>query len=698
MPDYSASGISELPRTTAESLQHGDPRTLAWLTEAIQEGDRLNMADPSYDRIERAMRYVEGIQLSQDWAKLKYLPQVTINESRRAMQAHISTLTDLEPVFAYTTENSAYQLQADILTHLAIAEWVKTFADVALGDCIKIAFAAGTGDLTCEWDPHAASGGQHKLTPRDPRDTLPIRPSMDASIQLWQGVTLREEHPINVLKAAYPSRAHLFRPSSDSVLSQIMGRFRSTFSKLMSPADDTLSGLERRTHTAQPRSGTCVLYRTYLEDRTVNLTGKAIPMGRPGSNWAYAVAPGDRLYPRKRLIVWTEDQILYDGPNPYWHGMYPISRLKLWSLPWRFLGVPLLDDLLPIQDAINDTMHDLRLGIRQWTDPDIQYNRQAVSESTMKMLDPRRPGKKLKTNPMAGDPYKRLEGPSPQVLALALTLFDRLLDKFSDLSGQANLTALLQVRAQLPSADTMEKYHELLTPEIRYEGRMIEYFLRDIAEMQKVDYFQYMSKEKRLALLGERATSLEDFDYDPNTLIPAKRPGEAGYVVELDADIHSRDERAQYFHKQFVFTIAPSSLLAFNAKEEEMMDLQLARLGYLDFWSLMTRLKRFNVGEPPAIPLPPLKPIDPADIQALFMTGGAMAVSAKYIPDPNTGQLLEVRIPQTVTEKLQAQNMLGIGMTSNPAGRKSSGQESPKSETKSNGDGTSRQTITESNH
>jgi hypothetical protein len=69
---------------------------------------------------------------------------------------------------------------------------------------------------------------------------------------------------------------------------------------------------------------------------------------------------------------------------------------------------------------------------------------------------------------------------------------------------------------------------------------------------------------------------------------------------------------------------------------------------------------------------------------------------AKYIFDPASGQLLEIRVPMTITERLQAQQLMGIGMTESPAGRKASGGAAPKQETKSDGEGGQRTTITES--
>jgi hypothetical protein len=72
------------------------------------------------------------------------------------------------------------------------------------------------------------------------------------------------------------------------------------------------------------------------------------------------------------------------------------------------------------------------------------------------------------------------------------------------------------------------------------------------------------------------------------------------------------------------------------------------------------------------------------------------ATSRTFTLDVQSGQLLELRIPTTVTERLAAQAMLGIGQTVSPVGRKASGQAPPKQETKNDEPG-GRTTITESN-
>jgi hypothetical protein len=725
MADFSASGVLDLPATSADSLSRGDPRVLSWLKEWLQEGDLINRSDPSYDGIERSLEYVVGEQRSADQRKLKYLPQVVVNETRKAMQAHVSAITDFEPVVGWKGPPEA-QLQADLLNKYLLAEWITLMLDIDLGDCVKYSLAAGTGDLVVDWDPHIPLGGGHQFSARDPRDTLPLRPSYGRSVQSWEGVCFREEHSVNVLKGMYPTKQQLFRAASDTSLGKIAGRFRMGLTRLLSPADplDSIAGGGSAASARRLRRGSVALYRGYFHDRTHNLTNKSIPMGTPGANWAYVVKPGQPLYPRGRLLVATDDAIVYDGPNTYFHGMFPFCRLKLWSVPWQFLGVPLFNDLLPIQDAINDTLHDVRLGIQQWVNPDITYNRNAVSESTMRLMDPRRPGKRVKVVPGFGDPWTKERGPEPQILSMGIDLWEKLTVKFESLSGTANLQALLQLR-QMPSADTIEKYYNALTPEIRNEARTVEAFLRDLAEMVKVNYFQFLSKAKRIQILGNAGQSMVDFDFDPNTLVPGLRKGDPKYTPELDVDTTSRDERAIFVASQLQFVVAPNSVLAIDSTERKMMNLQLARMGYYDFWSLHETLQTPNVGAPPAVPLPPIEPPPPDILQRIVAQvvapGGQpappgalqatiQAVLQGAIPppqytdqesgrtftiDPVSGKILEIRIPNTITERLQAQQLLGIGQTENPAGRKASGQAPPKAETKHDQPG-GRQTITES--
>jgi len=252
MADFSSSGLEALglPAQTLESLERGgDPRVSGWVREAVQEGDRINRSDPSYDRMEQGMRYVEGEQrpiYENAQQQPGYVSGITINESRRVVQSHASALTDIKPLFAYKATNPAFTFQADLLNKLTVAWWITSMADLSLGDVIKYSLSAGTGDMVTEWNPHARFGGDISIAARDARDTLPIRPSPRArSVQEWEGLVLRESHTINALRGLFPDQASKFRATTDSLLSTLMGRFRRMASSLLSPSNDTLSGLNQ---------------------------------------------------------------------------------------------------------------------------------------------------------------------------------------------------------------------------------------------------------------------------------------------------------------------------------------------------------------------------------------------------------------------------------------------------------------------
>ena len=438
-------------------------------------------------------------------------------------------------------------------------------------------------------------------------------------------------------------------------------------------------------------------------------------MGQPGTNWAYLAQPKQPLYPRGRLLVATEDTIIYDGPNTYWHGMFPFCRLKLWSVPWQFLGIPLFNDLLPLQDAINDTVQDIRLAMRQWTNPDITYNRTAVSEATMKLMDPRRPGKRVKVMPGFGDPWKKEDGPNPSIIQLGIEMWEKLTQKFADLSGTANLSALLQLR-QMPVADTIQKYYEALTPEIRNEARQVELFLRDFSEMVKINYFQFLSAQKRIQILGAGRADAQRVRLRPGSIRPLAPPRRSPATPRSWTPTHlPRPARAvvpQAVHLHRRAQLGPG-----DGRHRAQDDARAAGAHGLLRLLVAARnpgnaQRRRAARDPAAAALARPRPTScrrcsrrcrtrparsrrwpPARCRCRSTPTRPPAAPSRSIR--SGGTILELRVPVTVTERLQAQSMLGIGQTENPAGRKATGQAPPQQETKNDQPG-GRSTITES--
>lgn len=643
-----------------------DGRLLGWLHEARAEGDSINRADPGFDKMDTAQSYVMGDQMTGDHPS--YLHRLVVNQSKKAIRTHVSALTDVSPLFGWRSQNPRYQDHGGILDKYTIIWWINTFADLALADVLRYSLIGGSGDCVVEYDPYFTDGGNTRLIPRDPRDTLPLRPTRGLSLQDWEGVTIRESHSPNKLKYLFPEKAAYLTEDSGK-LQGIFTKFR-RLGNVTSATTYTLDGLKGGNPNSSPLKTVApeiTLYRTFVHDRTINQTGKPMLMGKAGTNWSYLADPGQALYPNGRLLVWTERCVLFDGPSPYWHGYFPISRLKVDPWPWSFFGIGTLNDLMPGQDILNNTVNDILQVFSQWVNRGSIWDSKAP-QGVYQRFDPRKPNWKVKRPNAFGDGMKPVDG--PQLPPWTMQFLQFMFQKFDDIAGTANIQALLQLR-QAPGADTIEKFMEALTPEIRMEGRQLEFFLRDVAMMLKGNIFQFETKERRFATLGESATLLEDLDYDPVTMIPGMVKGEPGYVPDLDVNL-PRHQRARFFMHQFSFRVAPNSILAMEAQTRKLLYLQLARQGYLDFWTLMEILGIPNVGQPPAVPLMPLNwKVDPEDPQ----------------PPP-----MVPRVPVTITERLQAQQQMGIGQTVSPVGRKASGQESPSIKERSDGSST----ITES--
>lgn len=673
---------------------------LMWIKECLAEGEGLMQADPVWGEIERNQEYISGRQKAQISTpdRPPYVSHAILNETRRTHRRHVSALTDVKPTYAFRTANPNFQTQALLLNNLTTVWWINTFADLALADAATYAVAGGCGDLVLDYDPFHGPMGDMILYPRDARDTIPIRPSRDGSIQTWFGVILREAHSYNVLAAMYPNQINLLKQSASPWGAGVFTKLKAGMTRILGGgATTTLSGLSKVHSGRSTLSGNeVILYKVFLNDPTVNSSAQSIFMGKPGTSWGYEVKPGERMYPRKRLIVCTEAGILFDGPSPYWHAMFPVTRLKLISVPWSYFGLPLIDVQVAsgLADATNDVLNAMLDNLRQKNRPAMVGNAR-VSEPQLRQFDPLNPRARLRTSEQVGTGLQPIEvGDLPSWTPEFLTMLRTMQH---DLTGDSTLDALQAAAAnQSFDPESIEAWMNALSPELKLEGRQVELTIRELADMQKANIFQFYDQARRVQILGDAGSTLQDFDYDPGNMVPAMTKGQEGYIPQLDANVDQR-QRAQFFLKLFTFYVTPNSLLALNAQAEKLKYMMMIRAGICDVWTFWEKMEVPNAGEPPMMMLPANPQPGPEVIQALTLD--PMAIPGMVL-DPQSGQVLQFRKPLTITERLQAQMMLGLGLNDGPAGgnagRKASGQSSPGVEVQDNGDGTKRIKHTES--
>lgn len=569
---------------------------LAFLRARAGEGQAALNREPAYLEMGNAIRYIEGRT-----GKLKNttnaLSNVAANRVKKAVLEITSALTDVRPIWNYETFNADFTAQGEILNKLARGWWKNNLVDRKLQSALTFSAAGGSGYGLLSWNKNLPGGGDFELIPVDPRDVIPIDPIFSDSIQDWRGVIIRQRLPVSIVQRMFPLKAsrlaasqsswfkskEIDSGSSTTVVSAVMNLFRSA------------------EVTGNTRDGVDVM-RIFIKDERLHSGEGPITMGEPGSNWAYKVWPigtqkpdgtlvtveEARLYPRGRLIICTPDAILNDIPNPYWHGMFPLVRFTLDPLPWSLLGASIVSDLVPLQESLNESLRGLDDGIAQWVKRGIVADSRTIADATLQKLDTRKAGLRASVNPSMGDGFQFMDGPKFPDWYMAYVQF--LVAQMDELSGVRGLQQLAQMKA-MPSDDAMEKYTDALSPLLRLRARSIELSLGELAEMLKVGFFQYYDAKRRMQILGPDGLSLEDFDYDPGSLVPFQEGS-------------TREESASKHHRNFTFSIAPNSFLNVSHTTQKMLILQLFRANMLDPWTAWEAFDLPNIGKPPAETIP----------------------------------------------------------------------------------------------
>jgi hypothetical protein len=570
---------------------------LTWLRVKYAAGLTQLKKERAWDQIPSAINYIDGKQGS---GKTKALSKVVDNRLRKLALEVAATMTDVRPIWNYETMAEEYKKQGDVLNKLARAWWRNNKADRRLVSIILYALVGGSGYGLLTYNAQLGGGkGDLELIPFDPRDVVPVDPVFSDSIQDWRGIILRQKLPLETVRRMFPTKAPYLLGKENTWGPVDVGE--KSPSGLISPQWDVLEGRNGQ----QNIPGVDVM-RAYLKDDSLNLTDKEVTLGE--GEWAYTVYPmgstnpatGElvtkekaRLYPRGRLVIFTPECVLKDIPNPHWHGQFPVVRFTLDPLPWSLLGSSVIGDLIPLQDSLNEALRGADDGLAQWVRRAVAADKRAMPKSALDSLDARAAGYKLHYNPAAGEPFKVIDGPNPAVFKIFQDLIEFLKQEMEDTGGVRGVTQLAQM-GQMPSADTMERYMEALSPLLRLRSRSMELSLGELAEMLKVGFYQWYNTSRRIELLGKDGLTREDFDYDPGNMLPAPSEGTNP----------TRMERTLEHHKLFSFQVAPNSWLNVSHTTQKMFNLQLFREQMLDPWTIWDQFDVPDSGPMPAETVP----------------------------------------------------------------------------------------------
>lgn len=560
---------------------------LGFATEAIQEGDTFLRATEGYSKIVPTMQAIMGV-LNPTLTTIRpsYASNTAVNEIGRLAGIIRAELTDTKPSADFKTFNQDYAQHATNLGRMWTSWFYNSAIDMRYSGVIDYALAAGSGYAHQFWNKFTQD---IDVLPYDARDVLPIRP-IDNTLQSCYAVVLRREMTVNAVRAMFPTRAHDIiedRPGSTVKLPE------TTRATLLNSAIGA-SPYEKAQLTSQPaeKRGAGVpvvdLYYMYVNDSSRNtssdpkMVGDFRRDGTPANDYSYVVAPTEPLYPRKRLVIFTKRAILYDGPNIYWHGMFPVSKYTLDPWQWTWLGKTPLWDCLPLQETLNRCLRIMDDHVRKILRPPVHGDKMTVGESEIKAISEAIQG--------PGAYWRENRSTTKGVIIEAVPALDTIIsdliafcvEKLAKTCGVDQMSSLLDLN-QIPEGSTLEKLQFATRPEIRSRSRMLEVFYREQGRMFMYNAAQFYTARRKFTMLGRDSLTIDDYDYDPASMFP------------MSPDPSKRFDAADNFLRGFSFYVAPASLLRAAQTSDQMMYLTLFRMNALDIQTLLERLDVANV-------------------------------------------------------------------------------------------------------
>ncbi len=602
---------------------------LRFLREAVISGETFIRNQPAAMDFDKAKNIISG------WNETKIpqqLSRVNVNLTKRLIRDVVSTMSNLRPLWGYKTDNPEQDTTAAILNKLLISWYQTSYADRIIKKALQYAAVYGTGYLGPDWkkDHWTRGRGEIVLKAYSPENVIPYQVPDDGDIQRAYIVTFREEVPINLARAMFPTMAEKIQPDrvSPSGLRRGLGKMAS----FLSPVLNRFGAQSRAKKSVEKVFPVVDMYQSYILDLSINLGPEPRVMGEPGTYWNYIVPalghpvkdpshPGGwlhpatgqpvpagfrpasvedaMLYPFRRLVTWCQSTVLRDGPSYWWHGMVPAVKIRMDSWAWEFLGFSMTRDLSSIDESSNTIRRAIDDSTNARLRPPLMYDeKSSISQGMMESLDIRVPGQAI------GVDFTNSENPIRPIVPVeffsvpdsAFKVIAGNDETMKYIAGVNDMTAITKA-AQLPSSDTVEKIFEQAGPMVTDISRNLEAELGPLGEMIKCMFFEFYTVRRRIEVLGNDGVTQEDSTYfDPGSMVPSHLPGEN----PEEGSIFSVIERARRHMDNFYFQITPNSLHQITQMSRKLLYIQLQKAGIpMDPWTLAEVMDIPNFGRPP---------------------------------------------------------------------------------------------------
>ncbi len=582
----------------------GEPKAgntlLNRMKELKQAGQDFIESFGAYDEISRSLDILTRDNAIKPSAGMS---TISINKCKKEMRELVACISNLRPMEQASTGNQDMRDSVIKLNKVCKHWWINTFADLKYRECAQYACGLGTGYMWPWWDNNFYGDGRGDIgvVCLGPSSVLPVMVTDDFDLQKAYAVTVTRETPLHLIQANYPANAHLVTPTND--FPGWIRRFKKETKRAVNGVLGVLATPQKPTGARMP---SVEVNYTWIWDQSVNNTGREIPMGRPGTSWYYVVhyigqvidsgfrdprgtpiprtctAEDCKMFPLRRLVIWTEDTVLYNDTATDLHGRVPLVQMRFDDYPWDFLGYSIVHDTWKIQRSKNRLLRVMEDSAHCRLEPPMAID-ENFSQGAGARINTRRPGG-LTAIPMAmGDPLKPLLPPAyydiPEAVFKLLGFLD---DQQDSMALVKDLMALAKAK-QVPSADSIEKIMEMAGSVPQDIARRGEKVTCDFARLWYPMALQHYGTRRLIQVLGNDGVTMESVDLTPGELIPSHLPGED----KSKPSNFQTWERCRYVIDQMDISIEPYSQASVSRIGRALVLLQMKKAGMpIDSWTI----------------------------------------------------------------------------------------------------------------
>ena len=591
---------------------------LGWLNSAVEQGQSWIESQRGYSDIRKSLDILSGI--GEKGNLLDYRSQISGRRLKTNIRVVIAGLSNIRPIWGFNASKD-YADYAMMMNKVSRALYLEGYWDQSVKEALAYAAAACTGWIRPVATRNQAGRGDWKiklLTYGMPC-VLPVQMPSDGDYQEAYCVTLLDEVPIYMAHSKFPLYQDRLHPTSSRYWysADIRGSARGNAQK-------------RGTNWAFGRSGKgkdnlndvyIPIRWTTIIDHAINTTGFRQPMGEPGASWYYEVPSlGDdipngkggtrkadendcRMYPHRRLLISSEDCVMYDGPAFNWHGQLDLIPFTIDKWPWEPMGFSMVHDGWEIQKSLDKVDRGTMDKIGAQLDMPLGYDINAVDKREAEQFDPMEPRARIGydgsqvekpfASPVPPETY-RIE---PEIMAWREALQAEL-----DYQTQSrDVVELGKAQALGKGMDQLEALISANGPLVKDMSRCMEDSLGKVGSQVGWLILQYMPTSRIMQYVGLDGMTPQVFDYNPNSVIPSHMPGEIIHDSneKMIESKYTQQQRAKWFAENIQFYLMPHSVHEITQMTYRLMLLQLRQRGAPISWAtIMQSCEIPNVSTP----------------------------------------------------------------------------------------------------